>query len=254
MRFGRMFNRGFRTLGILAAFVLVAAPLSYGDPITFDFYTPTPNYPGIGAPLTFTQDGITITATAWGNTIPGTGNENRMAAGRLTQGGSGLGVCDASENFNCDIYTDNIGANNWILFTFSEQVDPLSLRLYVGSRPDWDISYRLGNITNPDLTGLSYIDPDDLTAVGFAGWQYAASGANTYPITVPVGSLTSANALLIGAKPTNVPPIDDPPDEDDGFKITSMTLNAVPEPTSLVLLGSCFAAISAMSAYRKRKE
>jgi len=249
MSFCRLAVRISKIALALACFMLLAAPMSFADIITINTTTPAPNFGFIGNSVSFTVDGLTMTATAWGNTytVPA-GSDQRLAAGRVIQGGAGLGVCDASESFNCDLSVDNIGPNNFILLTFSQQVDPLTVRITIVNHSDWDAAYRVGNIGSSDLTGLSYFSPDQLG--GFAPWQYAPSGANTFPITIPIGSLMSVNALLIGANPNE---IFTGGTENDGFKISQVVVNTVPEPTSLLLLGSCLSAISVGSFYRRRK-
>jgi hypothetical protein len=231
---------------------LLAAPFSYAEPINVDF-SGSGGVGTIGNSITFTSGGVTVTATAWGYTYdvaPGT--DNALAPAALGQYGSGLGVCDQSE-WPCNTpesRVDNVGPDNWVLFTFSEAVDPVSVNLYWNAAvyPDWDVAYRVGNVVNPlDLTGLSYLVPDDLAALGFGAWMLAPSTPYEWPMTVEISGSKSVNALLIGANFGEFGA-----DEQDGFKITSMQVAAVPEPASLLSLGAALTAWSGLSIFRRR--
>jgi len=218
--------------------VVFLAPAAHAT--TFQFGA-NPSDPGFfGNVRTFTMNNLTVTATAWGYTrdVP-PGQDNALEKAALGQWYTGLGVCDQSEGqeWNCQIpahQVDNLGPDNWVLFTFSENVNPTNIVIDPYGVWDRDVSYRVGNVTLPlDLTGKSYIPEGDLAALGFTDWVEQASTPSDQAINIALNVNRPVNALLFGAKSNNAP------DQTvDGFKITSLSAIAVPEPKVLSLLGA----------------
>ena len=203
-----------------------------------------------GNTRTFSQNGLTVTASAWGYTgSSGTLFEN---AG-LGQYDTGLGVGDRSEGLspgNPAHQVDNIGPDNFIMFSFGNNpVEISSININPFGIYDRDVSYWVGNVTpGTDLTGKSYAQ---LAALGFTQGQFnALSTPSEDPLEVSIGK--TGNTILFGAylgEPANTGP--GPTTDEDRFKIFSITAGPVvppppiPEPTTalfgLALMGFCTA-------------
>jgi hypothetical protein len=223
---------------LLFAFVALAgvATAASADPVTFSFNGTQGGTMGTGSygnTRTFTSGGVTLSASAWGYTWGS--SDNRFETAALGRWGTGLGSCNRSEGTgsNCsspyEHQVDNVGADDWVLFVFSTPVDITSVRIDPYGTYDRDVSYWTGLVTTPlNLTGVTY---GGLAALGFGPRiDNTGSVSNSYrnvPIP-PVGSYV--NALLFGAQLYS--------DQDDYFKITSMTVNTrpVPEPSTIMLL------------------
>jgi hypothetical protein len=185
---------------------------------------------------TFLAGGITVTATAWGYTYGSSDNALQTAA--LGQWSTGLGVCNRSEGSNCgspNHQVDNVGSDDWVLFTFSSPVDITSLRIDPYGTWDRDASYWVGNVTTPlNLTGVTYAG---LAALGFGSMYTSTSTQSGTARDVSIAG-GMVNALLFGAR---IEGESSSSTTQDRFKIASILADvprqAVPEPSSLLLLG-----------------
>lgn len=205
---------------------------AYADPVTWSFTGSQGGSYGNGSfgnTRTFSQGGITVTASAWGYTWGS--RDDRLQAGALGRWSSGLGVCNQSEGSGCGSPThqvDNVGADDWVLFVFSAPVDITSVRIDPYGTYDRDVSYWVGNVTTPlSLSGVTYAG---LGALGFGSRIDNTASASDSARNVSIaGGLV--NALLIGGQLNS--------DQDDYFKIQSITadVRSVPEPSTLLLLG-----------------
>jgi hypothetical protein len=202
------------------------------DPVTWSFTGTQGGSYGTGSfgnTRTFTQGGVTVTASAWGYTWGS--SDNALQAGALGRWSTGLGVCNVNEGSGCGSPThqvDNVGADDWVLFVFSTAVDITSVRIDPYGSYDRDVSYWVGNVTSPlSLSGVTY---SGLSALGFAPRTDNTAGVSSDARNVPVGG-GYVNALLIGGQLYS--------DQDDYFKITSITgdVRSVAEPSSLMLVG-----------------
>ena len=222
----------FVTLWILAlSLVIGTGVLAQATSITWDF-TGSGGSGNFGNSRLFTQNGITVTATAWGYTAGTTDNGFETAA--LGQWSTGLGVCNQAEGYGCgspDHQVDNLGPDDWVLFQFNTPVDLLSVRIAPYGTWDTDVSYWVGNVNLPPslLMGKMY---SDLAYLGFSSQMdqygpYQSAARNVY-VSSPL-----VKALLFGAKRGGDPFSSY---EIDRFKIASLT-TSVPEPSSLLLLG-----------------
>ncbi len=221
-----------------AAFTTLNLAGSAGNPASF------------GNTLTFSQNGLTVTASAWGYTgSAGTLFEN---AG-LGQYSTGLGVSDRGEGLAAgdpSHQVDNIGPDNFVMFNFgSNPVDISSINIDPFGIYDRDVSYWVGNVTpGTDLTGKSYAQ---LSALGFTQGRFdALSTPSETSLAVAIGK--TGNTILFGTY------VGEPPNtgagsstDEDRFKIASITAGPVvqappvPEPTTalfgLALMGFCSA-------------
>ncbi|BCU79253.1 hypothetical protein llg_39680 [Luteolibacter sp. LG18] len=197
-----------------------------------------------GDKLFFTQNNITVTASAWGYTYGSSDNALEQAA--LGQWNVGMGVVSGTEDpSGVDHQLDNAGPDEWVLFVFSEKVQITGVTVDPYGVYDRDVTYWTGNVsTNIDLTGKTYAD---LASLGFNGEtsdsSTASESARTVPVTNPAGGV---NAILFGAKRGEYSGSDI-----DRFKITAMSTSsiaAVPEPTGL-LLGS----LGLLTLFKRRR-
>ena len=210
------------------------------------------NPTSFGNTLSFSQNGLSVTASAWAYTgSSGTLFEN---AG-LGQYSTGLGVSDRGEGLGAgdpSHQVDNIGPDNFVMFSFGNNaVDISSINIDPYGIYDRDVSYWVGNVApGTDLTGKSYAQ---LAALGFTQGRFdALSTPSETALDVAIGK--TGNTILFGTY------VGEPAGtgagtttDEDRFKIASITAGPVvvppppvPEPTTalfgLALTGFCTAS------------
>lgn len=224
-----------------AAILLASASSIIQASTTHDFTSGGTPYTTIGAGFGNALDFGDMTATAWGATGPDQGTGawgDSIEAGEITQWSTGLGACNQNEgsiaagtcSTSSQHQVDNKRSDDLALFFFDSNVllDQIVIDPYFTS--DVDVTFWVGNITNPDLTGL---DDVTLLTAGFSNpVDVPFTGSTSTPQTINLGGL-EGNALLIGGQRDT-----GAPDDDDYFKIASLTTSAVPVPSAVWLFGS----------------
>nr|WP_236143256.1 SdrD B-like domain-containing protein [Nostoc sp. CMAA1605] len=195
------------------------SPVSTGSRTTFDFNGSSALDGPDGNTLTWTLNGITVTARAFSRVD---GTNGAWNAAYLGSYGGGLGVTDSSEGNggNNTHVVDNVGGrDNYVLFQFSEAVvlDQAYLQYVI---KDSDISVWIGNFTSP-LTTLS---DSTLSSFGFYEVNETTSTSDRWA-DVNAGKYVG-NTIVIAALDTDTSP-------EDQFKIRHLDVLNV-TPASLV--------------------
>ncbi|MBL8700084.1 MAG: hypothetical protein JNK67_17020 [Alphaproteobacteria bacterium] len=233
------------TAALVAMFGVASADAAT---ITFDFQNSggTTSGSGYGNVRTYEASGLTVTVTSWG--VTGAGNTQFQTAQTGYFSGNGLGVCTRAEGTGCsspEHQVDNSGAREYVLFKFSQAIDPTQVAIDPYGAYDRDVEYFVGNATSTILTGLAP-SAASLGTVGLGTRFTSLSTASESGRIVAIDGGT-VNALLFGVGPLNSSGFDNIVDR---FKIEWMTVQTsgpsgapdpvgtpVPAPASLALLG-----------------
>jgi hypothetical protein len=157
---------------------------------------------------TFTASGVSVHASAFGETKPTSGT-HVFSAAYLGHYSLGLGVTDSSENgANNTHVTDNNGQNNYVMLEFSQSVavDRAYLDFIVG---DSDVKVWIGTIPNAYTTHQN-LNAALLSSLGFSEVNLGGSSARWADINA---GLLSGNVFVIAAKTDET---------DDGFKLSKL--------------------------------
>jgi hypothetical protein len=250
----------------ITSILLTATSSLYAAPtqVTYDFTSggspSSPNTSGYGNSLLFSDidsdnsSTENLTITAWGGTGPDQGGAwgDSLETGEIYRWGTGLGACNRSEgtigggcNTNYQHQVDNYSYDDMVLFVFDNTMTFNDIVVDPYLTTDTDVTFWIGNITSSDLTGL-----DDVTLLTTGGFSSPIDqlfyGATTTPQTIDLfGGL--GNALLIGGQRDS-----GAPDDDDFFKISSLTVTTtvVPVPAAVWLFGS---GLIGLAGFARRK-
>jgi len=239
----RVFKRKTFIVAALIAFFAMSVGPASAAPLTFDV-TGFAGLGSLGNTLTFSQSGVTLNLTGWGYTYSAL--DNAFEKGALGQWGVGVGVCNAAEGASCQVpehQVDDSGPRDWVLFLFSEPVDVQTVVVDPYGVFDRDVRYFVGTVSSPlDLTGKTYAD---LVGLGFLSPFDDTSTPSDEPRAVAITGGGFGNALLFG------PLVGGEADGSDEFKITSVSVQTVPDAgSSMLLLGT---ALAALAGYARRR-
>ena len=133
----------------------------------------------------------------------------------------------------------------FVLFQFSQAVDPASISITTYNQSDLDVSYYLGNVMpNVSLTGVNLAE---LAGLGFGGRIDDDVNSSATSRTVSIVNNAGVNALLVGARISG-------DSGADYFKIKQLsvdTVSGVPEPGTFLMTG---AALVALGMVRRAKK
>ncbi len=199
---------------------------------------------------TYTNDGVTVTVTAWGLTGLSDTTFQTANLGQYTGTNLGLGVCNQNEGKNCDSPThqvDNAGANDFVLFQFSSIItSPITITITPYGTYDRDVTYYTGNAASGlNLTGDAL---SGLSAIGLSSVRNDDSTVSDHTRTVTLNVSGGVNSILFGARVNG----DSSPDY---FKINGLTANvtAAPEPATSALAGATLIALAALARRVNRR-
>jgi hypothetical protein len=212
-------------LALAAALVAASTIASQGQTLNYSL-TGSSSLLSTGATRTYSSNGVTMTAAAWSYTR-GSSN-NSFEASRLGRYTSGLGVTNNEEDGSAPGHrVDNFEQNDYILFTFDSLVNVTSIQI-ASIVDDSDVSYWVGNINSPNISGVTY---SGLGARGFQGEVIDQINANISSRSVSISSPASGvNAILFGAERGL-----DSGHYLDQFKVAHLKATVVPEPSAALL-------------------
>jgi hypothetical protein len=237
----QLFHAMTRTL---AAALALCAQAAVAD-ITWDFrsgqstssqFSATSR--GFGNIFTFSQGGETVTVRGYAEGVRSNssiGTAGIFYDGQLGRYNTGLGVCDGEEGASCADpahRVDNIGYDDWVLFTFPKVVRFTSIVIDPAGNYDRDMTYWFGTAGPgklPQLLTDGLASDTVLQLVNAFGQPINRdNSAGDDPLEVALKG--QGNFLLLGAWRGGT-------DQDDSFNIHSLTVLPELPPSLLLLIG-----------------
>lgn len=240
----------FMGMCLIGGLALLLSPLP-SSAITFDLTTGTPGGGGPGNSFIVSNSGISATVSAFSSAD--SAPTFLAAALNVNAAEGGVGVCNSDEVLDCDQLRDAVGNVDFIReFVLVDFNSPVFLQEAIitaqGSTSlsgtDTDASFFVGTGPTPDFLALT---PAGLGTV-------FDDNFNDPPGILPEGTQRTLNLssqvstevdwLLLGANLTDTSP-------EDFFRVTSVSVGAIPEPSTLLLFGTGFAGLLLYNWRRK---
>ncbi|WP_373085180.1 VPLPA-CTERM sorting domain-containing protein [Sneathiella sp.] len=215
--------------GIAAAAVLTFAAVGAQASTTFNFG----GNGGLAASYAFSEDGIGLTATPgeFQSSTIGSETVSTPGAARVGQYAGGLGV---SNPWYFDQHeVDGLINNDVVIFSFDQKVSLETVAFtYFDDEVSWNWKQGWHSAGNDEFSG--FLDTDNDGLLNLVGINFDANPFNAGGI---IGKLFGIGAW----------------DNNDDFKIKSMTVSAVPLPAALPLYGAGL-AVMGFVGWRKRRK
>lgn len=255
----RIPQRAVVVLALFIAGLLTAGP---SGAVTINFTSGPANVGGFGNSLTFSNGGISVTASAFAETgtqTPANSGWYLFQTAEVYRWSTGLGVCNRNEGYvaqnSCgddEHEIDTVGRDDLLLFVFSQNVVMQSITVdpydSSGSDPnDRDITYWVGNLAN--LAALTTRTFNTLgTMPGFSE-TYLAASSGFDPLTHLLSG--TGNVLLVSGdyRDRNCKNADVTTNSEcEAFKIKNLVVSAapavVPVPAAAWLFLSAFGVLT----------
>ena len=257
--------RPIRFLAVATAFAFTIAapiaPVAASTTITFPMTSGGSGSSSAGRVFTMTVGSKTVKVRVTGWSTTGTSDSSTVTKGGVNVYSNGLGVMNSSGDSSHTI--DNNGYKDFLIFQFDQPVEMESAKFTtykVGSTSaDGDATIAFGSSATSYMTDLlaSTSTYDQLSTIfgnSFAASNVDSTSGQTSVTRALNPSNSSGNIWLIGTAFSN-------PAENcgykmkqhclDGFKLSQVTVSAVPEPSTwmMMLLGFGFVGYS----MRRRK-
>lgn len=235
--------------GLIAAGI-AAAPASAATVISLTGGTNTAGAAGntYGNMRTFSAGGINVKAFAFSN------NSSRSEGYLGQYGTAGLGITNTTDSGTNYHAVDNQSGNDFIMFVFDRAVN-LSQAVLNAYPVDSHASADNDAFVSYATLSTNYASVNESTAFANALFTTLDTNGKNVQGNLGSGNLTNfntgstyANVWIIGAARSNYGNFDRTL---DGFKLSAVTVNAVPEPATWAMMISGFGFIGA--AMRRRR-
>ena len=232
----------FMGMGIVGGLALLLCPLS-SNAITLDLTTGIPGGGGPGNSFSVSNNGISATVRAFSSAD--SAPTFLAAALNVNAAEGGVGVCNSDEVLDCVQLRDAVGNVDFIReFVLVDFHSPVFLKEAIitaqGSTSltgtDTDASFFVGTGSTPEFLTLTPADLGTVFNDNFndPGGILPEGTPRTLNLSSQVS--TEVDWLLLGANLTDTSP-------EDFFRVTSVSVGAIPEPSTFLLFGTGFAGL-----------
>ncbi len=245
------FPRSRFAVAAIATFIATAAaPVALAA--TIDFRNAGGNGGGYGNSLTFSDDGVSVTATGWAETgaeAPPNSNYYLFETAEVYSWATGIGICNRGEglsNSGCsssEHEVDTVSRDDLLVLYFDQTVnfEFLTVDPYngPGSDPnDRDIIYWVGNVGSSPALGAETFDTLEFLP-GFSSEIQSSASSSYNPYTHALSG--TGNILLISGDyhDLNCKNKDVTQDSEcEAYKVKNIVVSVVPVPAAVWLFGS----------------